>query len=74
MRNAHSRTCSMPRKLKIMENDKHTLQEQNYGPKTLKKNMIMRNTHCRSWNMTRKLKSIENEKDKMQDVKYVEKD
>ena len=37
MRRAHYRTCSMARKLKITENDKHTLQDLKYGQKTLKK-------------------------------------
>ena len=76
MRNAHCRTCSMARKQKIMENDKHILQDLKYSQKkkTLEKNVIMRNANCRSWSMKRKLKIIENEKHTWQDMKYVEKD
>jgi hypothetical protein len=33
MRNAHCRTWSMLRKLKFMENEKHTLQDVKYGEK-----------------------------------------
>ena len=33
MRNAHCRTWSMMRKLKIMENEKHTMQDLEYGGK-----------------------------------------
>ena len=31
MRNAHCRIWNMARKLKIMENEKHTLQDMKYG-------------------------------------------
>ena len=34
MRNAHGRTWSMARKVNIMENEKHTLQDVKYGKKT----------------------------------------
>ena len=33
MRNAHGRTWSMARKMNIMENEKHTLQDVKYGEK-----------------------------------------
>ena len=33
MRNAHSRTWNMPGKLKNVENEKHTLQDLDYGEK-----------------------------------------
>ena len=33
MRNAHSRDWSMARKIKIMENEKQTWQDMNYGEK-----------------------------------------
>ena len=55
-----SRKWNMARKLKIMEKQKHTLDD-------LKNDIItdkseeMRNAHCRTWNMVRKLKITENE-------------
>ena len=36
MRNAHCRTWNMARKLKNMENEKHTLQGVEYAEKTVK--------------------------------------
>ena len=33
MRNAHSRNWSMARKLQIMENEKHTMEDLEYGKK-----------------------------------------
>ena len=80
MSNAHCRTCSMARKLKIMENDKQTLQDLKYVQKNktkqnkTRKNLIMRNAHYRTWSIKRKLKIIENEKHTWQDEKYVEND
>ena len=52
MRNEHRRNWNMARKLKIMENEKHTRQVLEYGqkrPKTWK----TRNAHCRTWNIVR---------------------
>ena len=37
MRNVHCRTWSMARKLNIMENEKHTQQELDYGEKNTQK-------------------------------------
>ena len=37
MRNAHYKTWSMARKKKIVENEKHTLQDLEYGEKTEKR-------------------------------------
>ena len=54
------------RKLKIMENEKHALDQ--HALEDLKcdeiteKPVKMRNAHCRTWNMARKLKITENEK------------
>ena len=54
----------MSRKLKVMENEKHPLDD-------LKNDEIteitwkMRNAHCRTWIMARKLKIRENEKYKL---------
>ncbi|SFW06132.1 Uncharacterised protein [Chlamydia abortus] len=49
----------MARKLKIMENEKHPLDD-------LKNDEI---THCRTWNMARKVKIMENEKHPLDDLK-----
>ncbi|SFW05992.1 Uncharacterised protein [Chlamydia abortus] len=46
----------MPRKLKIMENEKHPLLEK-------------LSLHCRTWNMARKVKIMENEKHPLDDLK-----
>ena len=51
----------MARKLKIMENEKHTLDDLKNDIITEKREE-MRNAHCRTWNMVRKLKIRENEK------------
>ena len=69
---------NMWRKLKNMENEKHKLQDLEYGEKHWKMrnsnfrtwNMArnnekigkMRNAHYRSWNMARKVSKMENEK------------
>ena len=68
MRNAHCRTWNMERKLKIMENEKYTLQDEKYARKTEKCGKF-RNVHCRTWNMARKLKIMENEKHPLDDLK-----
>ena len=49
------------RKLKIMENEKHPLDDLKNDEITEKLERI-RNAHCRNWNMARKLKITENEK------------
>ena len=59
-RNVHCRTWNMARKLKIMENEKHPLDDLKNDEITEKHEM--RNAHCRTWNMDRKLKITENEK------------
>ena len=61
----------MARKLKIMENEKHPLDDLKNDEITEKLERI-RNAHCKNWNMARKLKITENEKDTLQDVKYGE--
>ena len=61
MRNAHGRTWNIKRKLKIMENEKYTLQDVIYGEENGKGGKF-RKVHCRTWNMARKLKIMENEK------------
>ena len=58
----------MARKMKIMENEKYTLQDVKYGEKT-EKGGIFRNVHCRTWNMARKLKIMENEKYPLDNLK-----
>ena len=60
-RNVHCRTWNIARKLKIMENEKHPLDELKNDEITAKVEK-MRNAHCRTWNMARKLKITENEK------------
>ena len=54
------RTWNMARKLKIMENEKHPLDDLKIDEIT--KNRKMRNAHCRTWNMARKLKITKNVK------------
>jgi hypothetical protein len=49
----------MVSKLKILENENHTLYDLQYGEKH-RKSWKMRNAHCRTWNMARKLKIMEN--------------
>ena len=58
--------------VKIMENEKYTLQDLNYEKKTEKK-WKMRNAHSRDWSMARKIKIMENEKQTWQDMNYGEK-
>ena len=60
-RNVHCRTWNMARKLKIMENEKHPLDDSKNDEITEKREN-MRNAHCSTWNMARKLKITENEK------------
>ena len=50
MRNVNSRTWNMARKLKIMENEKHTLEDLKNDEITEKREK-MRNAHCRTLNM-----------------------
>ncbi|SFW05942.1 Uncharacterised protein [Chlamydia abortus] len=59
-RNVQCRTWNMARKLKIMENEKHPLDD-------LKNDEITK--HCRTWNMARKVKIMENEKHPLDDLK-----
>ena len=60
-RNVHCRKWNIARKLKNMENQKHTLDDLKNDIITEKREE-MRNGHCRTWNMVRKLKITENEK------------
>ena len=55
MRNAPFSTWSMKRKLLIMENEKHTLEDMEYGEKHGKTGKI-RNAQGRTWSMARKIK------------------
>ena len=57
-------TWNMARKLNIMENEKHSL-DNFKNDKITEKRKKMRNAHCRTWNMARKLKNTENEKIKL---------
>ena len=59
-RNVHCRTWNMARKLKIMEKEKHPLDDLKNDEIT--ETRKMRNSHCRTWNMARKLKITKNEK------------
>ena len=68
MRNAHCKAWNMSRKLKIMENQKYTIQDVKHARKT-EKGGKCRNVHCRTWNMARKLKIMENEKHPLDDLK-----
>ena len=61
----------MVRKLKIMENEKHPLNDLKNDEITEKREKCEMHT-CRTWNMARKLKITENEKFTLQDVKYGE--
>ena len=67
-RNVHCRKWNMERKLKIMENEKYTLQDMNIVRKTEKVGKF-RNVHCRTWNMARKLKIMENDKNPLDNLK-----
>jgi hypothetical protein len=60
-RNVHCRTWNMARKLRIMENEKHQLDDLKNDEITGKREK-MRNAHCWTWNMVRKLKITENDK------------
>ena len=55
----HCRTWNMTRKLKIMEKEKHSLDDQK-NEEITEKGEKMINAHCRTWNMVRKLKKLEN--------------
>ena len=59
------------KKLIIMENEKHTLEDLKNDEIT--ETCKMGNAHCRTWNMGRKLKITENENNTLQVVKYDEK-
>ena len=61
MRNAHCRTWNMARKLKIMENEKHPLDDLKNDEITEKREKI-RNPHCRNLYMARNLKITVNKK------------
>ena len=58
--NVHCRTWNMVRKLKIMENEKHPLD--NLKHTKSQKSVKMRNAHSSTWNMVSKLKIRENNK------------
>jgi hypothetical protein len=60
-RNVHYRTWNMARKLKIMENEKHPLDDLKNDEITEKRGK-RRNAHCKTCNMARKLTITENEK------------
>ena len=60
----------MARKLKIMENEKHPLDDLKNDEITEKREKL--EMHCRTWNKARKPKITENEKYTLQDVKYGE--
>ena len=66
-RNVHCGTWNMARTLKIMENEKHPLDDLENDKIT--ENEKMRNAHCRTWNIARKMKITENEKYTLQDMK-----
>ena len=61
MKNALDWTWNMGRKLKIIKNEKHTLQDLKYGKKH-SKTWIMRNAYYITWSMARKLIIMENKK------------
>ena len=63
-RNVHCRTWNMARKLKIMENEKHPLDDLKNDEMT-KKREKRKSAHCRTWNMERKMKITENAKHKL---------
>ena len=69
-RNVHCTTWKFSRKLKIMENEKHPLDDS----KNDEINEIVKNEKCtlQDLNMARKLKITENEKYTLWDVKYGE--
>ena len=69
MGKTHCRIRIMARKLKIMEIEKHILQELEYGEKHSKM-WKMRNAHCRTWNMARKPKNMEDETQTLNDLIY----
>ncbi|QIH95725.1 hypothetical protein GBG65_21420 (plasmid) [Curtobacterium flaccumfaciens pv. flaccumfaciens] len=58
----------MARKLKITENEIHTLGSEIWRGK-LKKVENLENVHCRTWNMAKKLKIMENEKHPLDNLK-----
>ena len=72
MRNAHCRTWSLARKLKIMENEKHTLQDLEYGENQLKNVKNVKYT-SRTWVVATKLKNVENETQTLYELEYCEK-
>ena len=59
-RNVHCRTRNMARKLKIMENEKHPLDDLKNDEITKKREKG--EMHTETWNMARKLKITKNEK------------
>ena len=58
----------MARKLKVTENEKYTLQDENMARKT-EKGGKYRKVKCRKWNKARKQKIMENEKHPIDDLK-----
>jgi hypothetical protein len=62
----------MARNLKTVENEKHTLQDQEYGKKQWKTWKIG-TTHSRTWILVKILKNVENETQTLYDLEYVEK-
>ena len=71
MQNILGSTWNMARVLKIMENEKHPLDDLKNDEITEKRKM--RNPQCRTWNMARKVKITENENNTHQVVKQDEK-
>jgi hypothetical protein len=55
-RNVHCRTWNMARKLKIMENEQHLLDDLKNEEITEKRE---KNAPCRTWNMARTQKNVE---------------
>ena len=72
MRNAHCRNWSKARKRKVMENEKHTLQDLEYGEKQ-SKNMKNVKYTSRTWVLATKLKNVENETQTLYELEYGEK-
>ena len=69
-KNLHCRTWNMARKLKIMENEKHPLDDLKIDEIT--ENVKNEKCTLRTWNMARKLKITENEKYTLWGMKYGE--
>ena len=71
MRNAHCKTWSMVRKMKIVENEKHTLQARMWQETV--RNVETRNTQYRTCIIARKRKKLQNETQTLYDLEYGQK-